>query len=263
MGGKLDLVSLLDLVGEQVRAIFKADVAYVALLDQRRGQNRLSLSVRRRDQTAQLGEGLDQPNHPISRPLIISGKDRRDLGARSQWSAGEAFPPRCADIGDGRRRRDQRQSTHTERVRRRPAIAGTIAANVGVALQNARLFQEAKEARAAAEAANEAKSSFLATMSHEIRTPMNAVLGMSGFCSIPAQPEQRDYATTIRDSGDALLTIINDILDFSKIEAGRMDIEHPFDLRDCVESALDLVSARAAEKHLDTAYLFEGDVPRR
>jgi signal transduction histidine kinase len=74
--------------------------------------------------------------------------------------------------------------------------------------------------------------------------------------------EQHDYAATIRDSGDALLTIINDILDFSKIEAGRMDIEaQPFDLRECVESALDLVTARAVEKHLDTAYVFEGEVP--
>jgi CheY-like chemotaxis protein len=74
--------------------------------------------------------------------------------------------------------------------------------------------------------------------------------------------DQRDFATTIRDSGDSLLTIINDILDFSKIEAGRMDIEHhPFDLRECVESALDLIGGRAAEKHLDIAYVFEGDVP--
>jgi len=74
--------------------------------------------------------------------------------------------------------------------------------------------------------------------------------------------EQRDYAETIRNSGDALLAIINDILDFSKIEAGKMELEgQPFDLRGCVESALDLVAARAAEKGLDLACVFEEDLP--
>jgi PAS domain S-box-containing protein len=139
-------------------------------------------------------------------------------------------------------------------------IYTVILRDVSARREHERALELAKER---AEAAMLAKSMFLANMSHEIRTPLNAVIGMTSLLlNTEMDDEQRDYAQTIRSSGELLLTIISDILDFSKIEIGRLDTErHPFDLRRCVEESLDLLSPSASEKKLNLAYLMDDSVP--
>jgi signal transduction histidine kinase/DNA-binding response OmpR family regulator len=282
---EMEFDALIALVGDKVRDVFGADMAYVALLD--RNTNTIHFKYGYGDTFAPIpfGTGMTSRIIQTGEPLLIN----EDIGARSaqlqikrsgraaKSYLGVPIPAGGENIGVLSVQSAEVEGRFTESDQR---LLTTIAANVGVALQNARLFEETRRARAAAEEADAAKSAFLSTVSHELRTPLTSVLGFAKI--IRKRLEERifphvasddrkvrqavqqvgDNLDVVVSEGERLTKLIDDVLDLAKIEAGKLEWHMaPLTVPDIVDRATAATASLFEQKKLRLVKDVAPDLP--
>ena len=298
LSGELDFQKMIELASQTLNELLKAHTFYIALYDKQTQKINFPYykagKGERQQPSMALGQGLTSKILKSAQPLLCETlQQQTDQGSIITTGTCETYlgVPILAGkeaIGVLSVQHPQPHRYTQDDVR----LVSTIAANLGIAFENARLYTETQtanealenrvdelddarlamlnmmkdldEARSEAEDATKAKSEFLANMSHEIRTPMNAIMGMAHLAmKTDLTAKQYDYLKKVDISAKSLLGIINDILDFSKIEAGKMDMESlDFQLEDTLDNISTLVGIKTQEKGLELLFKTDASVPR-
>jgi signal transduction histidine kinase/DNA-binding response OmpR family regulator len=282
---QLDMDRLIPLVGDQVRDLFRAPIVYLALLDRATMTINFPYTFGEEPQSLPYGQGLTSQIIRTGQPLLInedldastSRMGVQHLGRHASAYLGVPIPSGGETIGvlsvqsvdQGRRFNEADQR-----------LLATVASAVGVAIHNAKLFEDARQARAAAEEADAAKSSFLSTVSHELRTPLTSVLGFAKiirrrleerlFPLIPEDDRKVQQAKqqvisnlgVVVSEGERLTKLIDDVLDLAKIEAGKFSWNMAkISVGQVLERAIGATSSLFEAKKLDLVRRIEPELP--